>query len=48
MTLLADTVLEAAESLAAMAAAGAEGIIIGDDIAYRRGPYVRPDHLRRR
>ena len=47
MTILADTVLESAESLAAIAAAGAEGIIIGDDIAYRRGPYVRPDHLRR-
>ncbi len=44
---LADAVIELGELLKGVADAGADGIIIGDDIAYRRGPYVKPDHLRR-
>ncbi len=44
---MADTVVDLGELLAAVKQAGADGIIIGDDIAFRRGPYVRPDHLRR-
>jgi uroporphyrinogen decarboxylase len=44
---LADVVLDLSEQLATIAAAGADGIIVGDDIAYRRGPYVRPDILAR-
>ena len=43
---LADGVIEMSEWFAALADAGAEGIILGDDIAYRRGPYVNPRHLR--
>ncbi len=45
--LLSDAVLALSEQLATIAAAGADGIIVGDDIAYRRGPYVRPDILAR-
>jgi len=44
---MADTVVDTAELLAAVKAAGADGIIIGDDIAYRRASYVNPDVLRR-
>lgn len=44
---LSDAVLDLSERLAAVAAAGADGVIIGDDIAYRRGPYIRPDILAR-
>ena len=44
---LADAVIDLGELLKGVVDAGAEGIIIGDDIAYRRGPYVKPDHLRR-
>lgn len=43
---LADSVIEMSEWFATLADAGAEGIILGDDIAYRRGPYVNPRHLR--
>lgn len=44
---MADAVLDLEDLLAAVAAAGADGVIIGDDIAYRRGPYIKPEHLRR-
>lgn len=44
---LSDAVLDLGEQLATVAAAGADGVIIGDDIAYRRGPYIRPDLLAR-
>jgi len=44
---MADTIVDLNELLVAIKKAGADGVIIGDDIAYRRGPYVRPDHLRR-
>lgn len=44
---MADAVLDLEEMLSEVAAAGADGVIIGDDIAYRRGPYVKPEHLRR-
>ncbi|MCO6449169.1 MAG: hypothetical protein J5I90_00145 [Caldilineales bacterium] len=47
VTLMADAVIEFGEQVQALADAGADGIIIGDDIAYRRGPYVKPEHLRR-
>lgn len=43
---MADTVVDLGELLVAIKKAGAHGVIIGDDIAFRRGPYVRPDHLR--
>ncbi len=44
---MADAVLDLEDLLAQVAAAGADGVIIGDDIAYRRGPYIKPEHLRR-
>ncbi|RME82938.1 MAG: hypothetical protein D6775_09500 [Caldilineae bacterium] len=44
---MADAVVEASEQLAVLAKAGADGIIIGEDIAFRRGPIIHPDHLRR-
>ena len=46
-TLMADAVLNFGRLASEAARAGANGVIIGDDIAYRRGPYARPDHLRR-
>ncbi len=45
---LADAVIEMSEWFETLADAGAQGVILGDDIAYRRGPYVRPGHLRTR
>jgi uroporphyrinogen decarboxylase len=44
---LADAVVELAERGVALASQGADGILIGDDIAYRRGTYVDPRALRR-
>ena len=44
--LLADAVIEWSEWFGKLADAGVQGVILGDDIAYRRGPYVNPDHLR--
>jgi len=44
---MADTVVDTAELLAAVKEAGADGVIIGDDIAYRRASYVNPEVLRR-
>jgi len=43
---LADAVIEWSEWLGMLIDAGAQGVILGDDIAYRRGPYVNPNHLR--
>ena len=43
---MADTVVELSEQLARCAAAGADGIIFGEDLAVRNGPTVRPAHLR--
>jgi uroporphyrinogen decarboxylase len=44
---LADAVIDMGDLFKTLADAGANGIIIGDDIAYRRGPYVNPEKLRR-
>lgn len=45
---MADAVVELSEQLGRVAAAGADGVIIGEDLALRNGPTVRPDHLRQR
>ena len=44
---MADAIVDLNELLLEVSRAGADGVIIGDDIAYRRGPYIRPEHLRR-
>ncbi|HIC87882.1 MAG TPA: hypothetical protein EYP04_00540 [Anaerolineae bacterium] len=43
---MAETVVEREVLFQRLAAAGADGVIIGDDIAYQRGPYVRLNALR--
>lgn len=43
---MAETVIEQAEFVQRLATAGADGILIGDDIAYRSGTYVKPAALR--
>lgn len=43
---LADAVIDMGELFRTLADLGANGVIIGDDIAYRRGPYINPQHLR--
>jgi len=43
---LADAVIDAGDLFRTLADIGANGVIIGDDIAYRRGPYINPEHLR--
>jgi len=43
---LADAVIDMNDLFRALAEAGVNGVIIGDDIAYRRGPYVNPKDLR--
>ena len=43
---MAEAVVEQAEFVQRLAAAGADGILLGDDIAYRRNVYVRPEALR--
>jgi uroporphyrinogen decarboxylase len=43
---MAEAVVEQAEFVQRLAAAGADGILIGDDIAYRRSAYVQPAALR--
>ncbi len=43
---LADALIEMSDWFTKLVDAGAQGIVIGDDIAYRRGPYVNPQHLR--
>ena len=43
---LADAVIDMGAMFRTLADMGADGVIIGDDIAYRRGPYINPQHLR--
>ncbi len=43
---LADAVIDMGGMFRTLADMGADGVIIGDDIAYRRGPYINPQHLR--
>ncbi len=43
---LADAVIDMGDLFRTLADLGANGVIIGDDIAYRRGPYINPNHLR--
>ncbi len=43
---LADALVETSQQLQTLVDAGIHGLIIGDDIAYRRGPYIRPAALR--
>jgi uroporphyrinogen decarboxylase len=44
---MAESVVEQAELVEQLAARGADGIVVGDDIAYRRGPYIKPEFLRK-
>lgn len=46
LQVMAEATLELAERARALAAHGADGILIGDDIAYRRSAYINPAHLR--
>jgi uroporphyrinogen decarboxylase len=43
---MAEAVVEQAEFIQRLAAAGADGILVGDDIAYRRSAYIQPAALR--
>ncbi|MCS6843910.1 MAG: uroporphyrinogen decarboxylase family protein [Caldilineales bacterium] len=43
---MADAVVQQAELVQQLAAAGADGVVLGDDIAYRRSTYVQPAALR--
>jgi uroporphyrinogen decarboxylase len=43
---MAEAVVEQAEFIQRLAGAGADGILLGDDIAYRRSAYVQPAALR--
>lgn len=43
---MADAVVQQAELVQRLATAGADGIVLGDDIAYRRSTYIRPAALR--
>jgi len=43
---LADAVIDMGDMFRNLADLGANGVIIGDDIAYRRAPYINPRHLR--
>jgi uroporphyrinogen decarboxylase len=43
---MAEAVVEQAEFIQRLAAGGADGILVGDDIAYRRSAYVQPAALR--
>jgi uroporphyrinogen decarboxylase len=43
---LADAVIDAGDLFRTLADLGANGIIIGDDIAYRRAPYINPEQMR--
>jgi uroporphyrinogen decarboxylase len=43
---MAEAVVEQAEFVQRLAEAGADGILVGDDIAYRRSAYVQPAALR--
>lgn len=46
LDMMAEATLELAEQARALAVRGADGILIGDDIAYRRSAYINPAHLR--
>ncbi len=43
---MAEAVVEQAEFVQRLAGAGADGILVGDDIAYRRSAYIQPAALR--
>ena len=43
---LADAIIDMGDLFRTLADLGANGVIIGDDIAYRRGPYINPQRLR--
>lgn len=43
---MAEAVVEQAEFIQRLAGAGADGILVGDDIAYRRSAYIQPAALR--
>jgi uroporphyrinogen decarboxylase len=43
---MAEAVVEQAEFVQRLAEAGADGILVGDDIAYRRSAYIQPAALR--
>lgn len=47
LEMMAEATLELAEQARALAARGADGILIGDDIAYRRSAYINPASLRK-
>ncbi len=42
LEMMAEATLELAEQARALAARGADGILLGDDIAYRRSAYINP------
>ncbi|NOZ50106.1 MAG: hypothetical protein GXP37_08685, partial [Chloroflexi bacterium] len=44
---MADAVMDISTQLQKIAAAGADGILLGEDIAIRRGPLVRPSTLQK-
>jgi uroporphyrinogen decarboxylase len=44
---LADAIIDTGDLFRTLADLGANGVIIGDDIAFRRGPYINPEKLRR-
>ena len=46
LEIMAEATVELAEQARSLAARGADGILIGDDIAYRRSAYINPASLR--
>ena len=47
LEIMAEATVELAEQARSLAARGADGILIGDDIAYRRSAYINPASLRK-
>ena len=47
LEMMAEATVELAEQARALAARGADGILLGDDIAYRRSAYINPASLRK-
>ena len=47
LEIMAEATVELAEQARSLAARGADGILIGDDIAYRRSVYINPASLRK-
>ncbi|MCB0203356.1 MAG: hypothetical protein KDH89_00890 [Anaerolineae bacterium] len=47
LEMMAEATVELAEQARSLAARGADGILIGDDIAYRRSAYINPASLRK-